>query len=133
MRLNITVEGKTYEVDVEVAEEPSGGPVRYVTTGSGSGAAAPTPAARPAAPAPTGGAGREPADEGRACRSPLAGVVSEVAIKPGDEVSADQPVLVLEAMKMFTTITSPVSGKVKAVDVAVGDAVKQGQLLVEFE
>jgi len=40
---------------------------------------------------------------------------------------------VLEAMKMETNVTSPVSGTVKAVHVAQGDAVQVGQVLVEFE
>jgi pyruvate carboxylase subunit B len=60
-------------------------------------------------------------------------VVSEIKVGVGDAVEADQAVLVLEAMKMFTTITSPVAGKIRAVDVAKGDAVKQGQLLLEVE
>lgn len=130
MKLIITVEGKKYEVEVEVAEAESPVAVRYVATG-GAGAAAPAP--RAAAPAAAGDSGRQPADESKACRSPLAGVVSEVNVEVGQEVEVEQPVLVLEAMKMFTTITSPVAGKVKSIDVAVGTAVKQGQLLIEFE
>ena len=50
----------------------------------------------------------------------------------GDTVTNDQPVIILEAMKMFTTITSPCTGTVKSIDVNPGDAVKQGQLLMEF-
>jgi methylmalonyl-CoA carboxyltransferase small subunit len=41
--------------------------------------------------------------------------------------------LVLEAMKMETNVTAPVSGKVKSVTVKPGDAVKVNQVLVEFE
>jgi biotin carboxyl carrier protein len=126
VKLIITVEGKKYEVEVEVAETEPPVAVRYVATGA---AAAP----RPAAPAAAGDSGRQPADESKACRSPLAGVVSEINVEVGQEVEVEQPVLVLEAMKMFTTITSPVAGKVKSIDVAVGAAVKQGQLLIEFE
>ncbi len=130
MRLIITVEGKKYEVEVEVAEAESPVAVRYVATGGAGGGAS-----APRASAPSGGSssGRQPADESKACRSPLAGVVSEVTVEVGQEVEIEQPVLVLEAMKMFTTITSPVSGRVKSIDVAVGTAVKQGQLLIEFE
>lgn len=134
MKLIITVEGKKYEVEVEVADAESPVAVRYVTTGGAGAAAAPrTAAPAAAAPAAAAGSGRQPTDEGKACRSPLAGVVSEVNVEIGQEVEVEQPVLVLEAMKMFTTITSPVAGKVKSIDVAVGDAVKQGQLLIEFE
>ena len=127
MKLKITVEGKLYEVDVEVAE-PESPALRYV--GGSSGRAATPAALRPAAAA---GDARQPDDETKACRSPLAGVVSEVKTEVGREVAVDEPLLVLEAMKMFTTITSPVAGKVKAVYAEVGAAVKQGQLMVEFE
>ena len=41
--------------------------------------------------------------------------------------------MVLEAMKMETNITAPVSGKIKAINVAPGDAVTVDQVVVEFE
>jgi len=65
--------------------------------------------------------------------SPLAGTVLEVKCKPGDQVAQGQALLVIEAMKMETTIAAPVAGKVKAVSVAAGDAVRESQTLVEFE
>lgn len=127
MKLKITVEGKAYEVDVEVADPESSTGIRYVATGV-SGATAPI-----AAPVGTNGAIEQVADETKVCRSPLAGVVSELNAAVGDEVKTEQQLLVLEAMKMFTSITSSVVGKVKSIRVGVGDAVKQGQVLVEFE
>lgn len=127
MKLKITVEGKVYEVEVEVAEsEPTTG-VRYVETGAHPTASAPVTVAPPTS-------GSEiVADETKVCRSPLAGVVSEVNVEVGQEVAAEQQLLVLEAMKMFTTITSPVAGKIKSVRVEKTAAVKQGQVLIEFE
>ena len=128
MKLNITIEGKVYEVEVEVAEEA---PRAMYLSGPRSGGGA---AAAPRAAAPAGGAaGRTLEDESKACRSPLSGVVSQVKVAVGDEVEADQELVILEAMKMFTSITSPEAGKIKAVEVAQGDGVKQGQLLIEFE
>jgi methylmalonyl-CoA carboxyltransferase small subunit len=41
--------------------------------------------------------------------------------------------LVLEAMKMETSVTAPVAGKVAAIKVNSGDSVQAGQVLVEFE
>ena len=41
--------------------------------------------------------------------------------------------MVFEAMKMNTSIAAPGAGTVKAVHVAVGDAVREGQILVDFE
>jgi methylmalonyl-CoA carboxyltransferase small subunit len=127
MKLKITVDGKAYEVEVEVAETEA---PKYAL--GPRGAASAPRAAAPAAPS-GGAAGRAVDDESKACRSPLAGVVSQVRVAEGEAVELDQEVLVLEAMKMFTSITSPVAGKVKAIEVAVGDPVKQGALLIEFE
>ncbi|MBL8086928.1 MAG: acetyl-CoA carboxylase biotin carboxyl carrier protein subunit [Chthonomonas sp.] len=129
MKLKITIENKAYEVEVEVAEEQPATAVRYI---GGGGSAAPRSAPTMNHAAPSSDA-RQPDDEGRAVRSPLAGVVSEISVAVGDTVTVDQPVIVLEAMKMFTTITSPVAGKVKNIEVAQTDPVKQGQLLMEFE
>jgi methylmalonyl-CoA carboxyltransferase small subunit len=52
---------------------------------------------------------------------------------PGQQIQVGDGVLVLEAMKMETDITAPVAGKVSKVNVQVGDSVKGGQVLVEFE
>ncbi len=128
MKLKITVEGKIYEVDVEVAEAEITSGVRYVETGTPVQAATPTYMVA----SPSGG-GEAVADEAKVCRSPLAGVVSEVNVEVGQDVTAEQQLLVLEAMKMFTTITSPIEGKIKSVRVEKTNAVKQGQVLIEFE
>ncbi len=57
----------------------------------------------------------------------------QVKCKAGDQVEKGQALLVIEAMKMETTIAAPVSGRVKSVAVAAGDAVRESQTLVEFE
>ena len=67
------------------------------------------------------------------CRSPVAGLVIKVNVKPGDVLETNQVIMVLEAMKMETNVTAPVSGKLKSVRVAAGDAVKSNQILAEFE
>jgi methylmalonyl-CoA carboxyltransferase small subunit len=129
MKLNISVDGQKFEVEVEVAEpEPPAGAI-YARTPSSSNSQGSRPAAAPAQPS-----GPEPAaDEAKVVRSPLAGVVSRVETEAGAEVKPEQEILVLEAMKMFTSITSPKAGKIKAILVGVADPVKQGQILVEFE
>jgi biotin carboxyl carrier protein len=53
-------------------------------------------------------------------------------VKPGDQVTAGQAVVVLEAMKMENDITTEYAGTVKAVLVAAGDQVDTGQALVEL-
>ena len=64
---------------------------------------------------------------------PVAGVVVRVNAQAGQQIQANDALLVLEAMKMETNITSPVAGKVKAINAGVGDGVQVGQVLVEFE
>jgi methylmalonyl-CoA carboxyltransferase small subunit len=130
MKLKITVDNKTYEVEVEVAEDDhhaSPGAQYYAPPGAVS---VPSPVPPPPRP---GGAGEPVADESKVCRSPIAGVVVRINAQPGQQIQTNDPLLVLEAMKMETNITSPVTGKVKQVKTAAGDAVQTGQVLVEFE
>ena len=54
-------------------------------------------------------------------------------MQPGEELQLDDLLVVLEAMKMQTSVTAPIAGKVKSVKVAPGEAVKLSQILVEFE
>ncbi|QEH31845.1 Methylmalonyl-CoA carboxyltransferase 1.3S subunit [Aquisphaera giovannonii] len=130
MKLKISVDGKQYEVDVEVAEPEPQQPGYY-----GPGIHARVPAAAPvAAPPPTPAAGGEKvADEAKVCRSPFSGTVSKISAQPGQSIQVNDTLLVLEAMKMETVITAPIAGKVARINVNVGDAVQQGQVLVEFE
>jgi len=63
----------------------------------------------------------------------VAGSVWKVLVKPGDVVAADDPVLILEAMKMEITIPSPESGIVESIFAAEGDPVQPGQLLMALK
>lgn len=65
--------------------------------------------------------------------APLQGKISSILVKVGDEVDEDQPLFTIEAMKMESTITASVKGKVKAVPLADGVMVEQEDLVVEFE
>ena len=79
LKLKITVEGKVYEVDVEVAEPEPQRP-DYARLWGQARIPAPPPSA---VPPPTAAAGAPVADESKVCRSPLAGVVSRLAAKAG--------------------------------------------------
>jgi pyruvate carboxylase len=65
--------------------------------------------------------------------SPMPGMVVDVKVKPGQEVAANDKLIVLEAMKMEMTLTSPLTGVVKEVLVSPRDRVDGGDLLVVFE
>ncbi|MBW4837498.1 MAG: pyruvate carboxylase [Staphylococcaceae bacterium] len=63
----------------------------------------------------------------------MPGSVTEVKVAVGDEVKANQPLLITEAMKMETTIQAPFDGVIKQVTVVSGDAIATGDLLIEIE
>jgi methylmalonyl-CoA carboxyltransferase small subunit len=131
LKLKITVDGKVYEVEVEVFDPEPPQPGHVPAVGQQARVPAPAPGApppvRPAAP-PT-----PVADESKVCRSPIAGVAVRVSAQVGQTIQVNDVLLVLEAMKMETVITSPIAGKVARVNANVGDAVQPGQALVEFE
>ncbi len=74
------------------------------------------------------------ADETRDDRlvAPMPGKVVQVLVEPGASVSAGQPLLVLEAMKMEHTLAAPADGTVASVRYAAGDLVEEGVELIEF-
>jgi pyruvate carboxylase len=65
--------------------------------------------------------------------SPLQGSLSQIIVKEGDVVKVNTPLFVIEAMKMESTITSPVKGKVKKIHLAERTMVEQDDLVVELE
>lgn len=92
----ITVEGKTYEVGVEeVGQSVSPAPVTAAPV-----AAAPQ---APQVPAVSGGT---------KVVSPFPGLIKNLLVENGAKVKKDQPLLVLEAMKMDNDITAPCDGSV---------------------
>lgn len=129
MKLRITLDGVTYDLDVEFLEE--GGEPVPLRPAAPSPAAAPRPAAEPSsAPKP---AASLPEGADKTITSPLSGTVFKLLVKVGDTVEANQDLLILEAMKMETNVVAAGPGTIKNIHVAEGDAVTQGQLLMEFE
>ncbi|MFY9514279.1 MAG: acetyl-CoA carboxylase biotin carboxyl carrier protein subunit, partial [Rubrivivax sp.] len=66
-------------------------------------------------------------------RAPVAGVVAQVLVRPGDAIAAGQPLVCVEAMKMEMWLNAAAAGTVRAVHVATKDSVAAGALLVELE
>ena len=133
MKLNITIDGKIYEVDVEASEpEAPGAPHAMTGFNIGSAPLRVPASSAPAAPvAPV--AGSKPVNEDKVCRSPVSGIVVRVAAQVGQSLQSGDILVVLEAMKMETNITAPSAGKIAAIRVNQGDSVQAGQVVVEFE
>ena len=62
----------------------------------------------------------------------MPGTVIEVLVDVGSKVSAGDPVLVTEAMKMETEIQAPIGGTVNAIHVVKGDSVNPDETLIEI-
>ncbi len=131
MKLQISIDGKTYEAEVEVLEDDA------MPRQQNYGQSLPVPVtAQPvkaAASQSQSPAAAETAEEAKLCRSPVTGIVIKVNVEPGQAIQANDPIMVLEAMKMETNVTAHAAGKVKSVRVAKGDSVKVNQVVVEFE
>ena len=106
----VEVEGKSYTVTVS-----EGGDVNGIAAVD-----APVSGSSPAVPA-TGG---EPIP------APLAGDVVNVLVEPGQRVSEGESILVLEAMKMETSVSAPADGTIVEVKVQAGDSCSVGDVLV---
>jgi methylmalonyl-CoA carboxyltransferase small subunit len=128
LKLKITVDGKVYEVEVDVSEPESLSPAYVPPVGQ-----ARVPAASPPAAPPTHAGPPSVADEAKVCRSPIAGTVAKIPIQVGQTIKVNDVLMVLEAMKMETVITAPIAGKIARINANVGDFVQGGQILVEFE
>lgn len=108
----VTIDGKSYSVGVEeVGETQSAAPVAPVKT-----VQAPAPAAAPVSA------------NGEKVLSPFPGIIKKILVNNGDVVKKDQPIIVLEAMKMDNDITAPCDGKV-TVQVAKGANVETNAVL----
>lgn len=112
MKLRITVQGVSYDVDVQVLDEGA------------TPAAIPAGSATAAKPAASSGGGE--------VTSPISGTVFDIRVKPGDVVKVNDTLLVLEAMKMESNVVSTGDGTVTEVCVTVGDSVTHDQVLVKL-
>jgi biotin carboxyl carrier protein len=65
--------------------------------------------------------------------APMVGKILKIEKNPGDHVDEDEVILVMEAMKMEIPIVAPVTGTLKEVKVAVGEAVEAEQALAVIE
>jgi biotin carboxyl carrier protein len=127
-KLRVTVDGRPYDVLVELDEGPAetqAAPAPFMAQSAISLSTAPVIApANPGAPAAVG-TGDVP--------SPLAGRVTAINVQLGQEVKEGDHLLTLEAMKMNTFVIAPRAGTIRNVKVSVGSAVEEGQPLLTLQ
>jgi biotin carboxyl carrier protein len=119
MKLRIQVDGRAYEVEVDVLSESPG-------HANGRPAALPIPESVLRARPP------QKLAEDSSCRSPIAGRVTAVLGAIGSKVGRHQPVVLIEAMKMEIPIGPAVDGTVTEIHVQPGDPVIKGQVLFDL-
>lgn len=127
-KLRVTVEGKVYDVLVEVLDEGTAAAAPRAAAPVAAPAVVASVAAPAAAPAP---APRGPAGSGDIA-SPLAGKVVSLDVKVGQAVAEGAQVATIEAMKMNTYIYAPKAGTVAAILVNPGDGVEEGTVMIRL-
>lgn len=131
-KFKITIDGKTYLVEME---EIGGTPAAAAPTPAP--AAAPTPAAETPAPAPAAPTSppATPAaasGEGEVVTAPMPGTVTKILVKSGDAVTENQPLMILEAMKMENEIVAPKAGTVGDIIATLNQSVNSGDGLISI-
>jgi biotin carboxyl carrier protein len=69
----------------------------------------------------------------RIIKAVIPGVIAEIHASAGKPVHQGDTLMILEAMKMLNRILAPLDGKVKAINVAMGEKVSKDQILIELE
>lgn len=119
---SLSVNGAEYEVEVEGMVTRPSKPTKVVQAPKAPNSDQPVVVKAPAAASNAG-----------AVKSPLPGVVLDVAVREGDTVKIGQKLLVLEAMKMENNIDSDRDGVVDAIKVRKGDSVLEGDVLITIK
>ncbi len=129
MKYKVTLNGKTYEVEVEKGEAVL--LKEYEAAAPAAPVAAPvaTAPAAPAAPAAAPAAASVQLGAGTAVNAPLPGTVLQIKASVGQAVKAGETVMIIEAMKMENEIVAPRDGKITSVVVQKGAAVNAGDPL----
>lgn len=130
-KFKITIEGESYEVEVEEVEETGAkAPPSPAKTSPITPKAPPAPL-RASSSSVTKLPPKVSAEE--VVASPMPGTITSIKVKAGDEVKAGDVLLILESMKIENEIPAPWDGKVREVFVAEGKYVRRREPLVAIE
>ena len=129
MKYKVTLNGRTYEVEVEAGKAMLLDEYEAIAPAAPAAPAAAPVAAAPAA-APAAAAAPAVTGAGEAVTAPMPGTILKVNVKVGDAVKAGTVLCVLEAMKMENEIMAPKAGTVTQVLATKGGSVDTGAPLV---
>ena len=129
MKYKVTLNNKTYEVEVEAGEAMLVDEYEAYAPVAPAPVAAAAPAAAPAAAAPAAPAGAALA-AGEVVKSPMPGNILKINVSNGQKVNEGDVLLILEAMKMENEVVATKAGTVAQVVVAKGAVVETGAPLV---
>lgn len=140
-KMLITVNGKQYEVDVEIIEDdeeyynPTGFQTNLPKHYPGSSLLNKEVSAPSRMPSPAQRSNNKTNNSGdsKSLTSPINGIILEIPVKEGQQVKENDVLFVLEAMKMKTNISSPFSGKIDSILVRISDTIEAGQEILKFE
>ena len=68
----------------------------------------------------------------RDIKAPMPGLILDILVKPGQDIKAGDPLLILEAMKMENVIKAPADSTVKELNKKKGDSVDKGEILISM-
>ena len=127
-KFKISIDGTQYLVEMEEVGAPAG-PAPVAAAPAPAPAAAPVPAPAPAPePEPAPAASSAPAGA-HVQAAAMPGKIVDIHVAVGDRVEVNQPVMVLEAMKMENEVVAEAAGTIASVAVAKGDMVNPGDEL----
>ncbi len=66
-------------------------------------------------------------------KAELAGNLWKIVVREGQQVRADETLMILESMKMEIPVNAPIAGQVTKIHIREGQTVQEGQLLIEVE
>lgn len=130
MKYKVTLNGKTYEVEVEVGKVVLLDEYEACAPAPAAAPAATAAPAAPAAPAAAPAPAPVALSDGEPVNAPMPGNILQIDVKEGDKVKAGQTLLILEAMKMENEIAAPKDGTVVQIATSKGAVVETGTPLI---
>ncbi|MGG5343644.1 acetyl-CoA carboxylase biotin carboxyl carrier protein subunit [Enterococcus sp. AZ192] len=131
-KFKISIDGKEYLVEMEEVGGVPQAPVVAPTAPAAAPVAEATPTPAPASAEQTAPTTSSPAGSD-AMPSPMPGTILKILVNVGDTVQENQPLMILEAMKMENEIVAGKAGTVTGIHVQQGDMVNPGEPLITIK